>query len=124
VTESTNLSLKLVVDRIAEFTKPHGMLAEFCRESKLARRNVENWLNGTAIPLSAVDQIAKGLGTTPSALLNPKVNISLTPLIRKAISLIEQMDDNTRRDALQTLEMYALASKHRNEKIEGSGSSG
>lgn len=62
-------SAALLLDKLRAAVEPHGALAEFCRRSGFARRTVENWLNGTTIPTTALDAIAAGLDTTPSALL-------------------------------------------------------
>jgi transcriptional regulator with XRE-family HTH domain len=63
---------RLLLKRLQVALEPHGALSEFCRKTRLPRKTVENWLNGTTIPTTAVDTIAEGLGTPTWELLKPE----------------------------------------------------
>jgi hypothetical protein len=83
MSDSANLLLK----RLQSAVEPHGALAEFCRKSGLPRKTVENWLNGTTIPTTALDAIAVGMETTPEDLLRSSKVLRLAPVADPRLAL-------------------------------------
>lgn len=128
----------ILFDRLREHLEPHGAVSEFSRKTGIPRRNLDNWLSGTAIPVEAIDTIAAGMGVEPWELLKPPntpelqktgpklVVDSTSSLLGDAVRLLAGLDDHELRTVLPYIEtapeLAATTRLSQNKKLSQDGS--
>lgn len=99
-------STDLLISRMASAFEPHGALAEFCRKTGFPRKTVENWLQGTTIPTTALDSIAEGLDMSPWDLIKPDAP-DLPPTALEIVRILPRLNDDQLRALLGTARLFA-----------------
>lgn len=119
-------SANLVLHRLREHLKPHGAVADFSRQTRIPRKNLDNWLAGrNAIPGEAYDLIAKGMGYSATwELVKPNgdqaaLRMSRSDLLGKIVLRLGGYDETNLLGVLKYLETIVINSEKNEELVRG-----